>query len=180
MKTPNSPIEFQNNMHLRIYFRSNMSTNTEQVQPVVETPAASTVSNETENVVSEPTTKEDSTVVQPQPVVEEPKSSASSWFTNLSMPTNLTSQLNNLSSSFMQVTSKVSAAANTLVQKTLPQRPSTPTENEQAEGETKPEEKQEEPPTTVQNDSGEPAGINADLSSTYARDQLTSIDYCSI
>lgn len=177
MKTPNNPIEFQNNMHLRIYFRSTMSTNTEQVQPVVETPAASTVSNETENVASEPTTKEDSTVVQPKPVVEEPKSSASSWFTNLSIPTNLTSQLNNLSSSFMQVTSKVSAAANTLVQKSLPQRPSTPTENEQAEGETKSE---EEPPTTVQNDSGELAGINADLSSTYARDQLTSIDYCSI
>lgn len=158
-----------------------MSTNTEQIQPVVETPTAFAVSNETENVATAPTTtKEDSTVVQPKPVAEEQKSSASSWFPNLSIPTNLTSQLNNLSSSFMQVTSKVSAAANTLVQKTLPQRPSTPTEEEQIEGETKPEVKQEEPPNTDQNDSGEPAGINADFSSKDTRDQLIWIVYCSI
>lgn len=158
-------------MHLRIYFRSTMSTNNEQVPPATEPAASSVVSNETPNPTSEEaTTKEESTVVQPTPVVEERKSSASSWFTNLGIPPNLTSQLNSLSSSLMEVTSKVSAAANTLVQKTLPQRPSTPTENEQVEGETKTEEQQENPSTASTEHGDIAAGINADLTSMCARD----------
>ena len=86
-----------------------MSTNPEQEQPTVEEP-----STEPENV--QPTTTED---VQAPPVVEEQKPAASSWFNNFTIPPNLTNQLTNLSSSLMQVTSKVSAAANTLVQKNI-------------------------------------------------------------
>ena len=138
-----------------------MSTNTEQEQPVVETP--STVSNETENLPAV-TTEGEATVAKPTPVVEESKSS-SSWFTNLGIPPNLTSQLTNLSSSFMQVTFKVSAAANTLVQKTLPQRPSTPTETEEA---VKAEEKAENEQTSEDNTEG----TNKDLTSKDA------MNYC--
>ena len=157
-----------------------MSTNTEQVQTTVEPSAPSTVSNGTPNPPSEATTKEESTVFQPTPVVEEQKSSASSWFTNLGIPPNLTSQLNNLSSSLMQVTSKVSAAANTLVQKTLPQRPSTPTEDEQTEGETKIEEQQENPPTAETEQGDIAAGINADLTSACARNRMIRLHSCFV
>lgn len=104
-----------------------MSTNSEQEQATVESPT----STETETVPS--TTEVEQTAA---PVVEEQKPSISSWFNNFTIPPNLTNQLTNISSSLLQVTSKVSAAANTLVQKTLPQRPSTPTENEQTETNT--------------------------------------------
>jgi hypothetical protein len=134
-----------------------MSTNTEQEQPTVE--STPTVSNETENP---PAANESTTAAEAAPVVEENK--VSSWFNNLSMPSippNLTNQLTSLSSSFMQVTSKVSAAANTLVQKTLPQRPSTPPPgSEEAEAAaTKTEEEQE----NAQESSELAAGINKDL-----------------
>lgn len=97
------------------------TTNTEQEQTTVEP------STETETIPS--TTEVEQAAA---PVVEEQKSSISSWFNNFTIPTippNLTNQLTNISSSLLQVTTKVSAAANTLVQKSLPQRPSTPTEN---------------------------------------------------
>ena len=97
------------------------TTNTEQEQTTVEP------STETETIPS--TTEIEQAAA---PVVEEQKSSISSWFNNFTIPTippNLTNQLTNISSSLLQVTTKVSAAANTLVQKSLPQRPSTPTEN---------------------------------------------------
>jgi hypothetical protein len=139
-----------------------MSTNTEQ--PTVESPAP--VVTETENTLPESTTttEDNSTAVDQVPVVEEqkPSSSSSSWFTNLGLSPNLTNQLTNLSSSFMQVTSKVSAAANTLVQKTLPQRPSTP---EQTEVETKTEEEQPTEQTSEENTGL--VGINKDLTSMY-------------
>jgi hypothetical protein len=138
-----------------------MSTNTEQ--PTVEPPAP--VVTETENTFPESTTttEDNSTAVDQVPVVEEQKaSSSSSWFTNLGLSPNLTNQLTNLSSSFMQVTSKVSAAANTLVQKTLPQRPSTP---EQTEVETKTEEEQPTEQTSEENTGL--VGINKDLTSMY-------------
>jgi hypothetical protein len=134
-----------------------MSTNTEQEQPTVE--STSTVSNETENL---PAANEPTTAVNPTPVVEEWK--PSSWFNNLAIPPNLTSQLTSLSSSFLQVTSKVSAAANTLVQKTLPQRPSTPPlENEQTEGTATTTEGGQENAPTTQEHSEVAAGINKDL-----------------
>ena len=97
------------------------TTNTEQEQTTVEP------STETETIPS--TTEIEQAAA---PVVEEQKSSISSWFNNFTIPTippNLTNQLTNISSSLLQVTTKVSAAANTLVQKSLPQRPSTPTED---------------------------------------------------
>jgi len=135
-----------------------MSTNTEQ--PMVESPAP--VTTETENTLPESTTTEDnSTAVDQVWVVEEQKPS-SSWFTNLGLSPNLTNQLTNLSSSFMQVISKVSAAANTLVQKTLPQRPSTP---EQTEVEAKTEEEQPTEQTSEENTGL--VGINKDLTSMY-------------
>lgn len=74
--------------------------------------------------------EENATAVTNEPV----KSSASSWFNTFALPPNLSTQLTTLSSSLFQVTSKVSAAANTLVQKTLPQRPTTPTEDQPTEG----------------------------------------------
>ncbi|UJR15111.1 hypothetical protein I4U23_002077 [Adineta vaga] len=58
---------------------------------------------------------------------EQSKPSTSSWFSNF----DLTNQLTNLSSSIVQATTKVGAVANTIVQKSLPQRPSTPNENEE-------------------------------------------------
>jgi hypothetical protein len=138
-----------------------MSTNTEQEQPTVE--STSTVSNETENLPAS-SADDAATAGNPTPVVEEqkPSFSPSSWFNNISMPPNLTNQLTNLSSSFLQVTSKVTAAANTLVQKTLPQRPSSPTEGEQTEGATKNEEGQENIPTSEENPEAA-AGTNKDL-----------------
>jgi hypothetical protein len=56
--------------------------------------------------------------------VQEPKSS---WFSLSSL---LTNQISNLSSSFIQVTAKMGAVANTLVERTLPQQLSTGVENE--------------------------------------------------
>jgi hypothetical protein len=139
-----------------------MSTNTEQEQPKVESPPS--VSTETENSPppASSTTDDNSTAAasttNEAPAVEERRSS-SSWYNNLGIPSNLTNQLTNLSSSLIQVTSKVSAAANTLVQKTLPQRPTTPNENEQTEGANKNEEEQ-----TSEENTGA-AGTNKDLTS---------------
>ena len=65
----------------------------------------------------------------------------------------------------MQVTSKVTAAANTLVQKTLPQRPATPPENEQTEVTTENETEQQNEQTPEENT--EVAGINKDLTSMH-------------
>ncbi|CAF1403943.1 unnamed protein product [Adineta ricciae] len=59
------------------------------------------------------------------------KSSSSSWFSNF----DLNNQWSSISSSIVQATNKVGAVANTIVQKSLPQRPSTPNENEQPDGE---------------------------------------------
>lgn len=146
-----------------------MSTNTEQEQTTVEVP--STVATETESIP--PTTDENSTPVATDnsaPVVEQKPSSTSSWFNNLGISPNLTSQLTNLSSSFMQVTSKVSAAANTLVQKTLPQRPSSPNENEQTEVTNK---NQDEQQTSEDNQGA--TGINKDLTSKYS---LINLIFC--
>jgi len=150
------------------HFRSIMSTNIEQEQPTVESPPS--VSIETENLPSASSTTDDnSTVVATTnqvPAVEEQKSSSSSWFNNLGISPNLTSQLTNLSSSIIQVTSKVSAAANTLVQKTLPQRPLSPNENEQTEAVvTKNEEGQQTEENSEENTGA--AGINKDLTSKY-------------
>jgi hypothetical protein len=142
-----------------------MSTNTEQEQPTVE--STSTVSNETENLPAS-SADDAATAGNPTPVVEEqkPSFSPSSWFNNISIPPNLTNQLTNLSSSFLQVTSKVTAAANTLVQKTLPQRPSSPTEGEQTEGATKNEEGQENIPASEENPEAA-AGTNKDLTQMF-------------
>jgi len=142
-----------------------MTTNPEKEQLPME--SLSPVSTETEHVPPASTTTsttDDSSsaaaaTTDQAPVVEE----RSSWFSNLGIPPNLTNQLTNLSSSFMQVTSKVSAAANTLVQKTLPQRPVTPNENEQTEVASKNEEGHQ----TEQNleENTEVAGTNKDLTS---------------
>jgi hypothetical protein len=144
-----------------------MSTNTEQEQPKVESPPS--VSTETENLPSASSTTDDnSTVVattDQAPAVEEQKSSSSSWFNNLGISPNLTNQLTNLSSSIIQVTSKVSAAANTLVQKTLPQRPSSPNENEQTEVVIKNEEGQQTEENSEENTGV--AGAKQDLTSKY-------------
>jgi hypothetical protein len=144
-----------------------MSTNTEQEQPKVESPPS--VSTETENLPSASSTTDDnSTVVantDQAPAVEEQKSSPSSWFNNLGISPNLTNQLTNLSSSIIQVTSKVSAAANTLVQKTLPQRPSSPNENEQTEVVIKNEEGQQTEENSEENTGV--AGAKQDLTSKY-------------
>ncbi|CAF3942949.1 unnamed protein product [Adineta steineri] len=160
-----------------------MSTNTEQQeqQPIVESPP--NVSTETENTPAVSSTEDDSNAapaattapVDEVPAVEAEKpsasaSSASSWFNSLGLSPNLTSQLTNLSSSIMQVTSKVSAAANTLVQKTLPQRPSSPDQNEQTEAAAaatseKTEENQKVEQTTEENTVE--SGINKDLNSIF-------------
>ncbi|CAF1575903.1 unnamed protein product [Rotaria sp. Silwood1] len=66
--------------------------------------------------------------------VQEQKSS--SWFSNFSLPTNLTNQLSNLSSTIIQTTSKVGTAANTFVQKSIQERFLTSNENEQQTSET--------------------------------------------
>ncbi|CAF1168609.1 unnamed protein product [Adineta ricciae] len=57
------------------------------------------------------------------------KSSSSSWFSNF----DLNNQWSTISSSIVQATNKVGAVASTIVQKSLPQRPSTPDENEQSD-----------------------------------------------
>ncbi|CAF3581496.1 unnamed protein product [Rotaria sordida] len=138
-----------------------MNTNTEQEKPIVELP--STVSTETENppLASSSTTTGDNTTNQ-APVVEEQHSSSSSWFNNFGLPSNLTNQLTNLSSSIMQVTSKVGEVANTLVHKTLPQRPLSPIENQQTDI-TKKDEDEEQ---TSEESTGI-AGINKDLTSIF-------------
>jgi hypothetical protein len=142
-----------------------MSTNSEQEQPTVESPP--TVSTETENLPPASSTTDDNKSVAtdqaPAAVEEQKNSSSSSWFNSLGIPPNLTNQLTNLSSSLMQVTSKMSAAANTLVQKTLPQRPSSPDENEQTEGATKHEEEQKTEQISEENTGA--AGVNKDLTS---------------
>ncbi|CAF3958358.1 unnamed protein product [Rotaria sp. Silwood2] len=146
-----------------------MSTNIEQEKPTVELP--STVSTTTENPplasTTTATTDDNSTDVNTTsqaPVVEE-QHSASSWLNSFGLSSNLTNQLTNISSSIMQVTSKVGAVANTLVHKTLPQRPSSPNENEQTDVTTKTEDEKE-----IEQTSEEPtgiAGINKDLTSIF-------------
>lgn len=142
-----------------------MSTNSEQEQPTVESPP--TVSTETENLPPAASTADDNKSVAtdqgPAAVEEQKNSSSSSWFNSLGIPPNFTNQLTNLSSSLMQVTSKMSAAANTLVQKTLPQRPSSPDENEQTEGAAKHEEEQKTEQISEENTGA--AGVNKDLTS---------------
>lgn len=141
-----------------------MSTNTDQEQTTVETAPSSTVSsNETEVVSSktdENSTVASSTTDQPAVVEEKKSSSASSWFNNFAIPPNLTNQLTNLSSSLIQVTSKVSAAANTLVQKTLPQRPTSPVENQSVEGTNENDNEQ-------QTNSDDNKGTNKDITGLY-------------
>jgi hypothetical protein len=146
-----------------------MNTNTEHEQPIMESPPS--VSGETEHHPPASSTTEDNSTAaaaatsdQP-PAVEERTSSPLSWFSNLGIPPNLTNQLTNISSSIIQVTSKVSAAANTLVQKSLPQRPVSPNENEQTEVATKHEEGQQTEQNSEENTGA--AGINKDLTSKY-------------
>ncbi|CAF4072615.1 unnamed protein product, partial [Rotaria magnacalcarata] len=145
-----------------------MSTTTEQEKSTVESP--SHVSAETENPPLVPTspTTDDNTVNQASVVEEEEQQApagVSSWFTSFGLSPNLTNQLTNLSSSFMQVTSKVSAAANTLVQKTLPQRPSSPNENDQTDQTTKHDDEttKNEDEQQVSDENSAVAGINKDL-----------------
>jgi hypothetical protein len=135
----------------------------EPEQAIVE--SASSVSTEPENVPTELSTSTENSTSAEAPVVEERKPS-SSWLNNLGLSPNLTSQLTNLSSSIMQATSKVTAAANTLVQKTLPQRPSSPNDNEQTE--IKHEEEQQHVEQTSEENTGT-AGANKDkdLTSMY-------------
>ncbi|CAF2050834.1 unnamed protein product [Rotaria magnacalcarata] len=149
-----------------------MSTTTEQEKSTVESP--SHVSAETENPPLVPTspTTDDNTVNQASVVEEEEQQApagVSSWFTSFGLSPNLTNQLTNLSSSFMQVTSKVSAAANTLVQKTLPQRPSSPNENEQTDQTTKHDDEttKNEDEQQVSDENSAVAGINKDLTSIF-------------
>jgi len=89
------------------------------------------------------------------PTVSKPKENEQkfSWFSSIGLSPNLTNQLSNLSTSIIQVTSKVGTAANTFVQKSFPQRPSTPNENEQQ-------------PTTTENKEGQQTSeTNKDLTS---------------
>jgi hypothetical protein len=145
-----------------------MTTNSEKEQLPME--SLSSVPTETEHIPPASTTTSTTdgsssaaaATTDQAPVVEE-QGSSSSWFSNLGIPPNLTNQLTNLSSSFMQVTSKVSAAANTLVQKTLPQRPVTPNENEQTEVANKNEEGHQTEQNSEENT--EVAGTNKDLTS---------------
>ncbi|UJR31575.1 hypothetical protein I4U23_019062 [Adineta vaga] len=153
-----------------------MSTNSEQQeQTIVESPT--TDATETEHSSTILSTNNDKSTTEQASVVEEHKPSssssssstttaaASSWFNNFGLSSNLTSQLTNISSSLMQATSKVTAAANTLVQKSLPQRPTTPNENEQAEEVVKTEENQQTESSSEGNTAL--AGINKDLTSIF-------------
>lgn len=110
-----------------------MSSNSEQEQTKVESCDNTTVV-ETQPTEDQATTNNSTDA--PPPAQPEPITSGSSWFSSLPIPPNLTSQLSTFSTSFFQVTSKVSAAATTLVQKTLPQRPSTPVEDQAVETKT--------------------------------------------
>ena len=106
-----------------------MSSTTEHDLPTAAESSTEAVPTDAETLPSPPSTvQEDAVAAQPVPVVEERKT-ASSWLNNLGFSPQLTSQLTSLSSSIIQVTSKVSAAANNLVQKSLPQRPSSPDDN---------------------------------------------------
>jgi hypothetical protein len=152
-----------------------MTTNTDPEHPIVEPP--STVSTETENTSSAPLPTDDNstaTATTNQAQAAEEQKSSSSWFSNLGLSPNLTNQLTNLSSSLIQVTSKVSAAANTLVQKSLPQRPTSPDANEQTEEAKKTDEVQQTEPTehTTEELTGV-AGVNKDLTSTCLLSQIT-------
>ena len=138
-----------------------MSSTSEPEQTTVESAAPTETTTNTAPPSSVPT--EDKAEVPAAaaaaaaaPVAEE-HNSVSSWFNNFTLPPNLSNQLTNLSSSFLQVTSKVTAAANTLVQKTLPQRPSTPTEPE-------PTDEKDQPSSEEQK---ETTDTNKDLTSTY-------------
>ncbi|CAF3627806.1 unnamed protein product [Rotaria sp. Silwood1] len=108
-----------------------MSTNTEQEKSTVELPSTISIENENPSLISSTTTTTDDNSTTQVPIVEE-QHSTSSWFDHFGLSSNLTNQLTNISSSIMQVTSKVGAVANTLVHKTLPQRPSSPIENQQS------------------------------------------------
>ncbi|CAF1143957.1 unnamed protein product [Rotaria sordida] len=66
--------------------------------------------------------------------IQEQKSS--SWFSNFSLPTNLTNQLSNFSSTIVQTTSKLGTAANTFVQNSIQERFLTTNENQQQTSET--------------------------------------------
>ncbi|CAF0922561.1 unnamed protein product [Adineta ricciae] len=154
-----------------------MNANSEgHEQTAVEpSPAAAAAVTETENTSTISDTTDEKSSVEQSPAVEEHKpqvplattttTSASSWLSNLGLSPNLTSQLTNISSSLIQATSKVTAAANTLVQKSLPQRPTSPTENEQAEPVTKTEENQQTE-SPIEQTSGI-AGINKDLTTIF-------------
>ena len=112
-----------------------MSSNSEHEQGPTESTGVSNSNEkngaETASASAGQETKKDTVENSVEPTEE--RKSASSWFPTLTIPPNFTSQLNTFSSSFLQVTSKVSAAATTLVQKTLPQRPSTPPEDQPKE-----------------------------------------------
>jgi hypothetical protein len=65
-----------------------------------------------------------------------PEQKTSSWFSSFGLSPNLTNQLSNLSTSILQATTKVGNVASTIVQKSMPQRPSTPNENDEQTSET--------------------------------------------
>ncbi|CAF3662274.1 unnamed protein product [Rotaria sp. Silwood1] len=139
-----------------------MSTNTEQEKSTVELPSTISIENENPSLISSTTTTTDDNSTTQVPIVEE-QHSTSSWFDHFGLSSNLTNQLTNISSSIMQVTSKVGAVANTLVHKTLPQRPSSPIENQQSTDITT---NIEDDKQTSEESTGM-AGINKDLTSIF-------------
>ncbi|CAF3705954.1 unnamed protein product [Rotaria sp. Silwood1] len=83
-----------------------MSTNTEQEKSTVELPSTISIENENPSLISSTTTTTDDNSTTQVPIVEE-QHSTSSWFDHFGLSSNLTNQLTNISSSIMQVTSKV-------------------------------------------------------------------------
>ena len=141
-----------------------MSTNIEEDKPTTE--ASSSVSPEIDNtqlLSASVNSNSITTTISDQASIVEKQQTSSSWLNSFGLSPNLTNQLTNLSSSFMEVTSKVSAAANTLVQRTLPQRPSSPNENEQADAATKTEDNKKIDESAEEK--SDAAGTNKDLTS---------------
>jgi hypothetical protein len=144
-----------------------MSSNNEQDST---TTVTSTDGNDVPDTTSTLVPDQTATVEQVQPVADvQERKSASSWFTNFTISPALTSQLTSISSSIMQVTAKVSAAANTLVLKSLPQRPSTPDgDDDTVESRTQQHEQTIEQ-QTKSNDTGETVEGNKHLTSMYRK-----------
>jgi hypothetical protein len=102
-----------------------------------------------DNIMSE----QEQSIIELPKAMEKQLTPSSSWFSNFGLSPNLTNQLSTLSSSILQVTSKVGSAANTFVQNSLQQRPPTPNENEQ-------------PIVTDEQQTSTTVGTNKDFTST--------------